>query len=89
LGVLAGFLETLPGDTDHELGILVSAARLVHLTLALTPPAARAVALAGPDDVSDDDEESGESGGEEAAPVDRRLGLEEEELIAGGSKGKG
>ncbi|CAM9354762.1 unnamed protein product [Ectocarpus sp. 12 AP-2014] len=89
LGVLAGFLETLPGDTDHELGILVSAARLVHLTLALTPPAARAVALADPDDVSDDDEESGDSGGEEAAPVDRRLGLEEEEPIAGGPKGKG
>ena len=87
----------------------MSAARLVHRALAVTPPAALAVALA--DEDHDDDHETataaatddalvddGDGGGAAAGvPVDRKLGLDEEdapvamgvEAARGKGKGKG
>lgn len=90
---------------EYELDVLVSAARLVHRALEVTPPAALAVALADGDDVDNHDHDTtaaaadapvddGDGGGA-AIPVDRKLGLDEEdrpvavEATAAAGKGKG
>lgn len=80
--------------------MLVSAVRLVHRSLAVTPPAALAVALADHDAAASTDDARalvGDREGGAAVPVDRKLGLEEDPPVAkaaaaamaGKGKGKG
>eukprot|EP00903_Cladosiphon_okamuranus_P009362 g8926.t3 len=90
LDVLVGFLEAVPGETEYELDVLVSAVRLVYRALAVTPPAALAVALADAECDNNHDHDTasatanplvnaGHGGGGASIPVDRKLGLDEEE----------